>query len=109
MEKKLAKIEHVSFGFGGYQEAAFGLTLTFTGDGWGIGHFISGGWSFSPSETASWTENDRAIHQADMCKKIIEILKKAKVKDVAKLKGIPVEVTIEGNTFKDFRILTEVL
>jgi hypothetical protein len=40
---------------------------------------------------------------------ISKLLNEAKVHNVYELKGIPVEVTLENNTFKDFRILTEVL
>ena len=40
---------------------------------------------------------------------IDRILEDAKVNYVSELLNKPVEVTIENNTFKDFRILTEVL
>ena len=38
-----------------------------------------------------------------------DIIQQAGVDSVEKLKGIPVEVTLENNAFKSFRILTEVL
>ena len=41
--------------------------------------------------------------------KIYQILQDAKVNYVSQLVNKPVEVVIEKNTFKDFRILTEVL
>ena len=41
--------------------------------------------------------------------KVNQILKDAKVNYVSELLNKPVEVTIENNTFKDFRILTEIL
>lgn len=44
-----------------------------------------------------------------MNEKVAAILKDAKVSSVSGLIGKPVEVTLEGNLFKDFRILTEVL
>jgi hypothetical protein len=40
---------------------------------------------------------------------ISTLMHNAKVDDVMKLKGIPVEVAMDGNCFKGFRILTEVL
>jgi hypothetical protein len=40
---------------------------------------------------------------------VSKLLKEAKVNSVDKLKGIPVEVTFDGNILKDWRILTEVL
>ena len=36
-------------------------------------------------------------------------LKEAKVSDVKDLVGVPVEIEFEGNSLKDWRILTEVL
>ena len=41
--------------------------------------------------------------------KVYEILKDAKVNYISELINKPVEVTIDKNCFKDFRILTEVL
>jgi hypothetical protein len=38
-----------------------------------------------------------------------KLLKEAKVSSVYKLKGIPVEVTFDGNMLKEWRILKEVL
>lgn len=45
----------------------------------------------------------------DSVRNVNQILKDAKVNYVSELLNKPVEVTIENNTFKDFRILTEVL
>jgi hypothetical protein len=112
MEKKhLGKIDHVEFGLGGYQDAMFGLTLSFSFDGCGIGTFISGGWnnSIKVSEYTKWTEEDRNRQRAEMCEKVNQLLLDAKVNSVHQLGGKPVEITIENSTFKDFRILKEVL
>lgn len=58
-------------------------------------------------------ENDENIDQksiiADSVRNVHQILKDAKVNYVSELINKPVEVTMEDNTFKDFRILTEVL
>ena len=54
-------------------------------------------------------QEDRRKTMADMCYKIAETLNAAAVEDVAKLVGKPVEVTFEGNTLKDWRILTEAI
>lgn len=109
VRKELGKIKFVRLGFGGYQEAAFGLVLEFEMKGSGVGTFISGGWNFKPSEHAKWTEDDRRKSQSDLCMEIIDILKKAKVDDVAKLKGIPVELSFDGLMLKSWRVLEEVL
>lgn len=107
-EKLLGKIEKVYFGDGGYQGAQFGLTLCFYMSGSGITAFVNGGWKERP-ESAQWTEQDRAIQQSNLCMKIIEILKKAKVDDVYKLKNIPVEVIVENGCLISWRVLEEVL
>ena len=112
MEKMLGKIENVRFGYVGYQDMMFGLSLTFTGkDGWGVSATVANSWSLDMDCPihARWTEEDRDAGFAKTMRKINEIMKDAKVTDVHQLKGIPVEVTFEGKALKDWRILTEVL
>jgi hypothetical protein len=90
----------------------FGLSLDFSFDSCcGIGTTISGGWnnSIKCSEYCKWTEEDRNKQRAEMCEKVNQLILDAKVEYVDQLAGKPVELTIENNTFKDFRILTEVL
>jgi hypothetical protein len=43
--KELGKIEKVSFGYGGYQDAQFGLNVQLSFGGCGTCVFIDGGWS----------------------------------------------------------------
>lgn len=107
--KELGKIQKAWFGLGGYQEAQVGLWLSFTGKGWGVGSGKVGGWSFPPDAHAKWTLDDQTKTYATMVRDILDLLKQAKVDDVAKLVGIPVECTFEGMQLKSFRILTEVL
>jgi hypothetical protein len=40
---------------------------------------------------------------------VSKLLRDAKVDSVEKLKGKPIEATFDGNTLKEWRILTEVL
>lgn len=113
-EKRIGKITAAIFGVGGYQDAAFGLSLTFESKrgAWGVGTFINGGWCpgrIDPDKHCQWTEEDRGRQQIEMCRKIAETLNAAAVDDVAKLVGKPVEVTFEGNRLKDWRILTEAI
>lgn len=108
IENVLMKIESVTLGSGGYQGAMFGVSFTFSTKSTGIGTFW-GAWGGKRSDHAKWTEQDRLNQLGEMCLKIDKLLTEAKVSSLDKLKGIPVEVTIENNTFKDFRILTEVL
>lgn len=107
-EKMLGHIDSVQFGIGGYNEAMFGLSVHCRGEGCGVSSF-DGTWAFPPSDNAKWTEQDRRDHYADMCIRIIELLKQAKVDDVAKLKGKPVELEFDGNLLKSWRLLTEVI
>lgn len=113
MEKVLGKITKAQFGFTGYQEAQFGLSLSFSmnGGSTGIGTYILGGWkeSIKCTENHKWTENDRSAHRVKMCKEIDKILSDANVDFIDQLVGKPVEITLDGMTFKEFRILTEVL
>jgi hypothetical protein len=114
IEKKLGKIESVKFGHVGYQDAMLGLDLTFSFNGGGIGTGGLKGLTWDPeliecTKYSKWTEEDRDFHFAEHMRYISKLLNDAKVNDVYKLKGIPVEITIENRTFKDFRVLTEVL
>ena len=112
MNLELGKITHVRLGYSGVQDAMFGLDITFEGKGWGVSTFISAGWKdvYKPEgEHHKWTEEDRNVLRAELCKKIDIILDSAKVNDINKLVGIPVEVIFENNTIKDWRVLEEVL
>ena len=111
MEKRLAKIESVYFGHGGYQDAMLGLHFNFSGFGWGV-RFSEDAWDseiVNWSEHCKWTEESRDKQYADIMKKISLYLKQAKVSSIEKLKSIPVEITFENNTMKEWRILTEVI
>ncbi len=112
MRKEIGKIKSVSFGYGGYQDAMFGLSVTLGSDKecWGVGDF-NGAWSISTkvTERTKWTEADRREQFADTMVFVNELLIKAKIKNVNELNGIPVEVTFDGNTLKEWRILEEVI
>lgn len=111
MEKKLGKIEEVCFGLGGYQGAMLGLHVTLGNGSWGVGD-SKANWDAEQikwSKNTQWTEEDRDGSYAEIMRYVSKLLKDAKVDSVDKLKGKPVEVTFEGNTLKEWRILTEVL
>ena len=111
MENKLGKIEDIYFGLGGYQGAMLGLHVTLGNGGWGVGD-SKANWDAEQikcSEHAKWTESDRDEWYAEIMRYVSKLLKEAKVDSVDKLKGKPVEVTFDGNTLKEWRILTEVL
>ena len=58
MRKELGKISGVSFGWGGYQDACLGLSLSFSMKGSGVNTFI-GDWGIEHSEYCKWSEEDR--------------------------------------------------
>ena len=108
MRKELGKITRFDVGMGGYDDAMFGLSVTFSFQGSGVQDFI-GTWAHKPDERCKWTLKEQGDYWADMCRNIIELLKKAKVKTTTEMVGIPVEVTFDGNRLSSWRILEEVL
>jgi hypothetical protein len=111
MEKKLGKIESVSFGLGGYQGVMLGIHVTLGNGSWGVGD-SKGNWDaeqIKHTEYTKWTEADRDASYAEIMRYVSKLLKEAKVDSVDKLKGKPVEVTFDGNMLKEWRILTEVI
>ena len=111
MEKKLGKIETVRFGIGGYQDACIGLHVSLSMQSSGVADSKSA-WDANKikhSEHCKWTEEDRSKQYDEIMRYLSDLLHKAKVNTVDQLKGIPVEATFEGVTFKEWRILDEVL
>ena len=106
--KEIGKITRADFGWGGYQDIQFGISLQFEGPSWATGTFI-GAWGRDWTPDCKWTEADRGIKLGVACMALAATLKDAKVKSIQELIGKPVEVTFENGTFKGFRILTEVL
>jgi len=111
LKKYLGKISSVHFGLGGYQEAMLGLHLCFEFDGSGICTTHSA-WDYhmiEHTEYCKWTEQSRLDNYAEIMIKVSKLLHDAKVRHISDLKGVAVEVRLDGNSFYDFRILTEVL
>ena len=107
--KFLGKINNISFGFGGYQDAEFGVSLDFRYDkGMGVGNF-RGCWGDPPSDSAKWTLKEQTEQWGQMVRWVADLCKKAGVQEFYQLKNKPVEVIIEGNTLKSWRLLEEVL
>ena len=111
MKNELGKIESVFFGLGGYQDSMIGLHTTFISDrccfkdskcAWDSE-------SIKWSDTCKWSEYDRDKQYSELLRYVSKLLSDAKVNSIDKLKNIPVELTFENNTLKEWRILTEVL
>jgi hypothetical protein len=111
METRLGKIEAVSFGLGGYQSSMLGISFTLGDGSWGVSDF-KGYWDVSKikrSEYTQWTEEDRSKSYDETMRYVSNLLNEAKVDSIGKLKDKPIEATFNGNTLKEWRILTEVL
>lgn len=110
IEKRLGKITKARYGHGGYQDAQFGLSLSFESGCLATSDF-KGTWSASIecTEHCKWTEADRSRQNDETARFIDKLLIDAKVGDVSKLVGIPVELEFDSLMLKGWRILTEVL
>lgn len=106
--KVLGKIISAEFGQVKDYPFLFGLQLDFK---LGDGSFIGSGshYTINISAECRWEESERHAAIVKIIEHANKILEDAKVNYVAQLVNKPVEVEIEQNTFKDFRILTEVL
>lgn len=108
IEKSIGKISHISLGFGGYQDAQFGLSVTLSGSSWDVGDF-KGFWSRNPDSSCRWTSKDKDLALLIMLYFIQDLLRDAHIDSLDKLKDKPVEVTFKDNGLQSWRILTEVL
>ena len=110
MEKKyLGKITTAEFGKIRDYPMYMGLLLEFTFDG--NCHVGDGGkFTTNMSKGCIWSSaEERRLAIEERMDAVYKLLNDAKVRTVSQLKNKRVEITLEANTFKDFRILTEVL
>lgn len=106
--KILGKIDFAEYGTIRDYPFLIGLQLGFKlGDGTGV--MDGGSNTINISEECRWEESEREAAVTVSVERVYQILKDAKVNYVSQLINKPVEVTIDKNCFKDFRILTEVL
>ena len=106
--KILGKITSAEYGMVRDYPYLFGLQLYFKlGDGTSIG--CGSCCTVNIAKACQWTVEERQFGITHSVDEVHKILKDAKVSYVSELVNKPVEVEIECNTFKDFRILTEVL
>jgi hypothetical protein len=107
MKKVLGKIERVTLGGGGYQDAMFGVNFTLATQDGHVQDFW-GTWS-TYSEHAKYSKIDWERSHFNAYSKLIKIMTEAKASDIRDLEGKPVEVLFEGDRLSSWRILTEVL
>lgn len=106
--KILGKITSAEYGMVRDYPFLFGLQLRFNlGDGTSIG--CGGRYTVNISKACKWTAEERQEAITNSVDEVNKILNDAKVSFVSQLVNKPVEVEIEQNCFKSFRILTEVL
>lgn len=111
MEKRLGKLSKVKFGHTGYQECCLGISMTISGEGWGV-HYSNDAWDanlIKQNERCKWTEEDRSKGYDEIMRYVSDLLSDAKVSSIDQLDGVPVEAEFENRTLKGWRILTEVL
>lgn len=106
--KNLGKITFAEYGTIKDHPFLIGLQLGFKlGDGTSV--MDGGSNTVNINEECRWEEAEREAAITVNIEKVHKILEDAKVNYVSQLINKPVEVTIDKNSFKDFRILTEVL
>ena len=105
--KELGKITFAEFGTIRDYPFLIGLQLGFSISNAGV--MDGGKYTVNISPECKWKDLNREETIIKSIEDVDRILKDAKVNYVSELLNKPVEVTMESNTFKDFRILTEVL
>ena len=105
---ELGQIQKITFGWGGYQDAMIGVSITLGGKSWGVGDF-KGAWGIERSDHCQWTERDREEQLGSACLFVRDLLVKAKKQTLDQLIGVPIEATFNGNLLKSWRVLDEVL
>lgn len=105
--KELGKITFAEFGTVRDYPFLIGLQLGFRMDGSAV--MDGGKYTVNISPECKWKKMNREATIIKSIEEVNRILKDAKANYVSELLNKPVEVTMEDNTFKDFRILTEVL
>jgi hypothetical protein len=109
VETKLGRISNIRLGEGGYDDAMFGVsvTLSMEGGSTAVGDF-KGWWATYPTH-AKYSEVEWAAEHAKTYDWLRQIMASAKVRDLTKLQGLPVEVSLDGGRLTSWRVLTEVL
>ncbi len=107
-KKEFGRIIKVGYGFGGYQDVEFGASFTLGTDALQVRDFW-GVFSNEVPEDANWTDADQTKIFADTIRRIISIMRKARVQEIHDLINTPIELIYDGNMLKRWRILTEVI
>ncbi|MGH1313721.1 hypothetical protein ACQVWH_12360 [Bacillus toyonensis] len=107
--KFLGKIVKAEFGTNRDRPFLMGLQFEFRFDG-NSGVNCGGRHLVNVSEHCKWdSQEQKNTAYQKVLKDLQTILDEAKVNTVSELAGKPIEITIENQMYKEFRILTEVL
>lgn len=107
IKKELGKIDFAEYGTIRDYPFLIGLQLGFSMGGCGV--MDGGKYTVNISEECRWEKSERSDAVVFSIENVYRILNDANVNYVSQLVGKPVEVAMENNIFKDFRILKEVL
>lgn len=102
METYLGKIASAEFGLVEERPYLIGLQLCFEFDGSTI-------YNTQGKYFVNMNHENSLIQSIEMTMQINKLLLAAGCAHISQLAGKPVEITLDGNRFEDFRILTEVL
>jgi hypothetical protein len=107
-KKSIGKITSIKFGFGGYQDVQFGITIIINTK---IGCCCTGMWCWAhkPDEYCKWTTSDQDKRYMEIMRYVIKLMQDAKVNEIHELIGKPIEATWHNNMLESFRILTEAI
>lgn len=100
----LGKITEAEFGLVRDYPFMMGLKLEFKFE---EGSYVGDGWIYTVNMNPG--SDDRKTELEKRADGLYQLLKIAKCQNVSDLKGKPVELTLDDDTFKSMRILTEVL
>lgn len=106
--KELGKIKSIHFGYGGYQDAQYGVSFVLGGSGWGVSDFW-GHWGTKRIGSEKWSEESRITSLGEVAMRLKALLDDAKVQHLDELKGVAVEVIFTDMKLTSWRILKEVL
>jgi hypothetical protein len=119
MRCEVGKIQKVSFGLGGYQDAMLGFKFTLGSDktSWGVSTQIGSSWSHvteeelnKPGSHYQWTHQSRIEDLGKAAYKVSLLMEKAKVTSFDKLIGIPIKAYFnQNNVIEYFEIYEEVI
>lgn len=107
--KQLGKITFAEFGTIKDYPFCMGLQLQFKMGGGGVGDGGKYTVNMTQNENCKYTREEQKEYIVENVEHLYALLKSAKCNYVSELVGKPVEIEIESNHFKGFRILTEVL